>query len=422
MKFNKVKGTEDYYPEEKSIQQQIFSTLRTIANRYNFNEVETPALETLGLLTAKGGEEISSQIFTLDKRGKEELGLRFDLTVPITRMFVAKQLELPKPAKWFGLSRMWRYERPQKGRLREFYQFSAEIFGTDSKYAVAETLQLLIDMLQSLGLTKKDFIIKVNNRQFLEGVLDCLDCDFEQTVKVIDKYKKMSGQEFLDELKQAYVKEQQATTILQLLQLQDTPAKMFQEVFKKVNYTNSKKSTKGVNELMDILELLPESFVELDFSIARGLAYYTGTVFEVYDRKGKFRAIAGGGQYDELTALLGGRKTPAVGFGLGYSTLRLLLEEKGLLPQPQTAPEYAVIVMTGYTVSLMTFVQQLREKYSVYVDLKERKPKKQLDYASSIGAQKAIFYGTEEQATGIFTVKDLKTGEEKKVKKEELLT
>ncbi len=156
--IQKPKGTEDFFPEDKALQNAIFDKIKNTCDNYNFNEVETPAFETIQLLTKKSGDEIKEQIFTLDKRGKEEFGLRFDMTVPITRMYIEKQKALTKPVKWFALSRMWRYEKPQAGRLREFYQLSVELFGSNKAEADAEVISLAIDILKSLGLNDKDVV------------------------------------------------------------------------------------------------------------------------------------------------------------------------------------------------------------------------------------------------------------------------
>jgi len=169
--YQNVKGTVDFYPEDKYIKEAVFTKLRDTAVRFNFNEIETPSFETLELLTAKSGEEIKTQIFTLEKRSTEQLGLRFDLTIPTTRLFIQKQKELPKPVKWFYIDRMWRYEKPQKGRLREFYQYGVEMYGSDKPEADAEVIALAIESLKNLGLTQKDIIVKINNRKLLEGLL-----------------------------------------------------------------------------------------------------------------------------------------------------------------------------------------------------------------------------------------------------------
>src|SRR3989344_428679 len=197
MTFQKPKGTQDFYPEDKALQNKIFNILRSVAQKYNFQEIESPAFENIEVLTKKEGEEITSQIFTLEKRGEEKFGLRFDLTVPAARMFIAKQKEIPKPVKWFYLSRMWRYEQPQTGRLREFYQLSAEIFGSDRPEADAEAISLLIDCFLALGLTANDFLVKINNRKLLQGIVAELvpQENITKVITLIDKKEKLSEQD-----------------------------------------------------------------------------------------------------------------------------------------------------------------------------------------------------------------------------------
>ena len=168
--YQRVKGGIDFYPKEKAIKEAIFRRLRKTAIRFNFQEIETPSFETLEILTARTGQEITEQIFVLEKRGNEQLGLRFDMTVPATRMFVTKQRELTKPIKWFYVTRMWRYEAPQKGRLREFYQYGCELFGSDSPKADAEVINLAIESLKNLKLTENDFFVKINNKKLILSI------------------------------------------------------------------------------------------------------------------------------------------------------------------------------------------------------------------------------------------------------------
>lgn len=412
MKFNKVKGMEDFFPKEMAVRNAVFNKLRTAANNFGFKEVEAPALETTGLLTAKSGEEIKSQLFVMEKKGKEDLALRFDLTVPITRMFVSKQRELPKPTKWYALSRMWRYERPQKGRLREFYQLSAELFGTDTPESVAECINLMISCLKSFGLTKKDFYIKINNRKLLEGLVTPFikEGQFEAVTRMIDKKAKISEEAFIEELTNIGVSVANAKKVSQLVSMKGSAASILKKLgAMKLTSTGQE----GFEQVKVLLGLLPLEFIVLDLSIARGLAYYTGTVFEVYDRDGKFRAIAGGGQYDELTTLLGGQNCPAVGFGMGYSTLKLLLEDKKCLPREDITPDYVIVIVSADVKrEAFELANKMRVKYKVEIDLMNRKLKKQLDYANSLGAENIIFFGPDEVKSGQLKVKNLKTGEE----------
>ena len=319
--YQKPKGTRDYYPEEKEVFNRIADSFRQSAKKYGFREVEAPAIETMDLLTAKQGDEIKSQIFILEKKGDEEFGLRPDITVPVTRMFIQKQFELPRPVKWFYITRMWRYERPQQGRLREFYQFGTEIYGPATPEADAEMISLAIDSLCSLGLKKKDFVVKINNRVLLQSLIEGIGIEkssMDNVFRIIDKKAKISVEEFDIELGKiidpAKIKEIKGILAIRSL-------------------SKIKKDTPGLENLQKVMDALKarKDFIELDLSTARGLAYYTGTVFEIFDRKGEFRSIAGGGRYDGLVQLLGSQKTPACGFGLGFATLTLLLEEKKLL-------------------------------------------------------------------------------------------
>ncbi|MBD3355418.1 histidine--tRNA ligase [Candidatus Woesearchaeota archaeon] len=404
--FQKPKGTTDFYPEEMSVRNNIFSKLRQTASRFGFNEIETPAFESLDLLTKKSGEEILGQIFTLEEKGDEKFGLRFDLTVPITRMFMEKQKELPKPVKWYGLSRMWRYERPQAGRLREFYQLSVELFGCEKADADAEVINLAVSCLKSLGLTSEDFYVKVNNRKLLQGLLLGIakKNQLEDLIRIIDKSKKITDKEFKDSLKGIGVDYKEVNKILKCKTLEDA-GKL------KLN----KMAKEGLEELKEVMNMLDNKFIEFDISIARGLAYYTGTVFEIYDKEEKFRAIAGGGRYDKLVELYGGAKTAATGFGMGYSTLTLLLKEKDLLPEPDTGVDYFVVMIGDVKEKALDIIVDLRKKYSVDYDLSSRNMKNQLKYADSVDAKKVIFIGEEELKSGMLTVKDMKTGKQEKV-------
>ncbi|PIN87204.1 histidine--tRNA ligase [Candidatus Woesearchaeota archaeon CG10_big_fil_rev_8_21_14_0_10_44_13] len=404
--YQKPKGTRDYYPEEKEVFNRIADSFRQSAKKYGFREVEAPAIETMDLLTAKQGDEIKSQIFILEKKGDEEFGLRPDITVPVTRMFIQKQFELPRPVKWFYITRMWRYERPQQGRLREFYQFGTEIYGPATPEADAEMISLAIDSLCSLGLKKKDFVVKINNRVLLQSLIEGIGIEkssMDNVFRIIDKKAKISVEEFDIELGKiidpAKIKEIKGILAIRSL-------------------SKIKKDTPGLENLQKVMDALKarKDFIELDLSTARGLAYYTGTVFEIFDRKGEFRSIAGGGRYDGLVQLLGSQKTPACGFGLGFATLTLLLEEKKLLPKINLGVEYYVAPASEKAIKKAAEIaEKLRKKGSVEIDLMDRGLGKQLDYANKTGAKNVVIIGDDELKKKIVKIKDMKTGREKKV-------
>jgi len=405
--FQKPTGTTDFYPEEMAVRNKVFNSLRKTANRYGFNEIESPAFEDLQLVTRKSGEEIKKQVFTLEQKGDEQFCLRAELTPSIARMFVEKQKSIQKPVKWFGLSRMWRYERPQAGRLREFYQLSVELFGCDKPEADAEVINLAINCLTSLGLTDNDFFVKINNRKLLQGLLLGIAKkeQLEGLMRIIDKVKKITSEEFERELKALKIEPKEVKQILRCKTLEDIEKLKLNKLAKE-----------GLEELKSVIKLLDKKFVKFDISVARGLAYYTGTVFEVFDKQEKFRAIAGGGRYDNLVELYGGSPTPATGFAMGYSTLSLLLKEKELLPKSDLGVDYFIVIIGEENKEeALKIVKKLRKKYSVDYDLSGRNIKNQMNYADSINAKKAIFIGEEEIKTGMLTVKDMKTRQQSKV-------
>lgn len=410
MKFQKPTGTTDFYPEDLEIRNKIFDSLRNTAKRFGFQEVETPAFETMGLLTAKSGEEIKKQIFVLEKKGDEEFGLRFDLTVPITRMFLEKQKELAKPVKWFGLSRMWRYERPQAGRLREFYQLSVEMFGSSKPEADAEIINLAITCLKDLGLTNKDFNVKINNRKLLQGILEQFADKryMDQLIALVDKKGKIEPKEFDKGLSDFKVKDPEK--LKKILETGD---------IEKLEVENEL-AKQGLEELKQVMSFLNKKFLKFDLTTARGLAYYTGTVFEIFDTFGKFRAICGGGRYDNMVEQFGGESAPATGFGLGYATLSLLLKEKNLIPKIDLGPEYYAVLIGNVQSKAIPIINKLRKKYTVDYDLTRRNIKNQLDYANKMKAKNVIFIGEKEIWSGKIKIKDMKTGKEKEVKVEDI--
>ena len=420
--LQKPTGTLDFYPEDMAIKNAIFRKFSQVAENYNFKQIETPAFETLQLLTRKEGDEIKKQIFTLERKGDEAFGLRFDITVPAARMFVEKQKELSRPVKWYYLSRMWRYERPQQGRLREFYQYGTELFGSNKPEADAEIISLLIDSFKALNLTEKDFFIKINNRKLLEGLLkDTTDKNIFEIISIIDKKRKLTEEDFEKELKDLNLDQETIAKIKTIIEITD---------IKKIEkYCNNELAKQGLEELKQILQLLEnkKQFIKLDLSTARGLAYYTGTVFEAFDIEEKFRALAGGGRYDKMIEMFKGEPTPATGWGLGYATLSLLLKQKNLLPKTDLTPDYFIAIINEEAIvpnsssraqtkqKAMEIASNLRKKYKVEINLMQRNLGKQFKYANKIGAKKVIIIGPDELKEGKVKVKDMQTGNEELV-------
>ncbi|MAF34791.1 histidine--tRNA ligase [Candidatus Woesearchaeota archaeon] len=411
------KGMKDYYPEEKAVREKMYATFKARAKAYGFQEVEMPVMETVENLTAKSGPDKKEQIFLLEKRSNEQLGLRFDLTIPMTRLFVAKQKELPKPVKWFCVDKNWRYEAPQKGRLREFYQFGVEVFGSESPRVDAEVINLVIDCMQAFGLTEKEVIMKVNSRKLLEGLLASYVSP-KQMVDVIRAIDRAAGEDqetLKKELKGIGIENDE---VVKLAQIKGS----MQEVASQIaNCDITEEGKEELEKLKQACALLPKAWVEVDLGLARGLDYYTGIVFEAFDRAGELRALAGGGRYDALTSLLGGEDTPATGFGFGILPFSIYLEEKGLVPKTGFVIEYFVAPVDEAVVpEAFRITEKLRKKFNVEVDLAGRKLSKQFEYAASIGAKKVIVVGSRDLEKGLVTVRDLAKGKEEQVKVEDL--
>jgi histidyl-tRNA synthetase len=407
MAFQKPKGTVDFYPEEQQAKEEIFRRLKTTAERYNFRQVESPVFEELSVLTEKEGEEIVSQIFTLEERSKERFGLRFDMTVPLARMFIARQKEMIKPVKWFYLSRNWRYEAPQKGRLREFYQFGVELFGPADPRADAEVINLAIDSLLSLGLKIGDFYVYINDRDLLSAIIRDIAKDSglgqEEMIRIIDKKEKVSEKEFREEL-QTIIPDDKIDYIISLFSCS------MEELQEKDLNDEAKEA---LSRLLEVLSYIDPEFIRFSLSTSRGLAYYTGTVFEIFDKDRKFRSICGGGRYDNMIRNFGGQDTPATGFGMGYSTLCLLLQDKGLMPSVDSGPEYFIAAIgADAQKKAIEIASGLRKKTSCEISLSSKNIKNQLKYANNINARNVIVIGGNEIKQGKVKVKDMSSGKE----------
>ena len=404
MAFSNVRGTVDYYPDEMSIRKQVFNKLSSVARRYGFQQVDSPVIESQALLKKKQGEEIIEQLFVLKKKSEEDLALRAEFTPSLARMYIDKQKSIPKPVKWFCIDRVFRYERPQAGRLREFFQYNVELYGARSNYADAEIINLAVDSLKALGLTENDFKVKLNNRRLIQGLLLNLVSEekLDDVMRIIDKRTKIDESQFKEELKNAGVAVQDVKTIIDLLYKDLSELK-----------PGNLMGKEGLEEVQNILECVDKNYVSVDLSVVRGLAYYTGMVFEIFDKQENLRSICGGGRYDNMIELFGGEVSPAVGFGMGYSTLYKLLELAGKLPVIEGGPDYFVAAVNdSVKKEAYRLVSELRKKHVVEHDLMNRNIAKQMNFANKMGAHKVVIVGPEEIKNNQVKVKDMKTGEE----------
>ena len=404
--MERLPGFRDFYPEplphadvgSADARQFIFNRWRETARRYGFREYDGPPLESLELFTTKSGDEIVSQLYNFTDKGDRAVALRPEMTPTLARMIAAHERNYKKPVKWFAIPQLFRYERQQKGRLREHFQFNADLIGESSPAADAELIALLIDTLRSFGLTGKDFVIRLSSRnawhEFYHAgrgggspAAQSGEYDFFQT---IDKLERTPPEENEQKLRSLGFS------------------------FEAVN--RFIKSGKPTAELQNILDNLAarglRDFVKVDYHVIRGLAYYSGVVFEAFDARGEFRAIAGGGRYDNLVKLVSGGKVdlPALGFGMGDVVLLDLLKARGLLPKFDATTDVFVLIDDEHLRSqCLKLVQDLRAAgYAVDYPLTSTKPDKQFKRAQELKVTHTVRLESEDYVR----VRNLKTREE----------
>jgi histidyl-tRNA synthetase len=325
-------GFRDFYPQELAERAYIMRTWREVARRYAFVEYDGPPLEPLELYTRKSGEEIVGQLYNFVDKGGREVALRPEMTPTVARMVAARANALRKPVRWFSMPQLFRYERQQKGRLREHYQLNVDIFGAAEVAADAELVACAVDIMRAFGLGSSDVVVRFSDRRILQGFLESLGVPagaVGATYGVIDKLERTPAQVSAEKLAALGVPAAAIERIVTIASVE------FAEVEARVG---TGAAAEQVAELARFRRYVPallggdDSWLKLDLSIVRGLAYYTGIVFELFDRSGEFRAICGGGRYDTLLQSLGGADMPALGFGMGDVVLGELLRAKGLMP------------------------------------------------------------------------------------------
>jgi histidyl-tRNA synthetase len=332
-------GFRDFYPQELAERAFIMNTWREVARRYAFVEYDGPPLEPLDLYTRKSGEEIVSQLYNFVDKGGREVALRPEMTPTVARMVAARANALRKPVRWFSMPQLFRYERQQKGRLREHFQLNVDLFGTSDIAADAELVACAVDIMREFGLTSRDVVVRVSDRRILQAYLTSFGVPASAlgaTYGVIDKLERTPAPVSIEKLAALGVPPDAFERILTIA------STTLDEVKARIG---SSEAATQVEEFERYLRYVPallggdESWVKLDLSIVRGLAYYTGIVFELFDRSGEFRAICGGGRYDTLLQSLGGTDMPALGFGMGDVVLGELLRAKGLMRPADTAAD-----------------------------------------------------------------------------------
>ena len=406
-----VRGTRDFYPEDMRVRSWLFGKFHDAAKSHGFEEYDAPVLETEEIYTRKAGDEIVSQLYSFEDKGGRRVSLRPEMTPSLARMVMARSGSLPTPIKWYSIPQCWRYERTQRGRGREHYQWNVDIWGMSDIRADAELLSVMVHLLRSLGLSEEDIVVRVSNRKVLEQVLGDLGIEgdeFTETCVVIDKMDKVPEEKIREMLKETGIDEEAITRILSIMGVKDLGALA----------SELGEGSPAVHELTSLLALCDSygigGWMELDTSIVRGLSYYTGTVFEAHDRVGELRAICGGGRYDRLIGTLGGKDMPATGFGFGDMVIMELLRGKGIVPNLVHDVQDVVFCLDeANRGDAMAIAGRLRQTGRlVDLVLEEKRMKWALRHADRVAAERLVMILPEEWSRGKVKVRDISSGNE----------
>ena len=406
-----VKGARDFYPEEKAIHGWLYQKLKNVSASFGYQEYDGPFLERIDLYAAKSGEElVKEQAFVLQDRGGDLLALRPELTPSLARMVAQRQNQLVYPLRWWSFGPFWRYERPQKGRSREFFQWNIDMIGVDSPEADAELIAVCVAFLRSAGLSSDQVVLRVNDRRLMDSELNVIGISGEQkkaAFKLIDRSDKLPQKEW-----EAFAGELDFTT-QQISGIQAI-----------LNDTTLWKKSPSLVRVFDSLKALrADDFVRFDAHIIRGLDYYTGTVFEASDLDGG-RAILGGGHYDNLVEDVGGDPLPGVGFAMGDVMITIVLEKYGLLPEPKSFTRAGLMTVFDENalqdaLRLSAIVRDAGIEMVCYPAV--AKLQKQFKYADRIGVRFVLVQGPDEKAEGKVSVKDLANATQQTVTEAKLI-
>ena len=416
-------GFRDFYPEQFAERAYIVGVWRKVLRRYAFVEYDGPPLEPLDLFRKKSGDELVGQLYSFTDKGDREVAMRPEMTPTFARMVAARANALRKPVRWFSVPQLFRYERQQKGRLREHFQLNADIVGEAGVSADAELVSLALDIMREFGLGSKDVHARISDRRLLQALLSHAGVAEESHVNVygvIDKRGREPANISREKLVSAVGSDSIADEIEKMLGIASIGDL-------ESAYGRDESLREHVERLREYFTLVDAlgfaDWVKLDLSIVRGLAYYTGIVFELFDTAGEFRAICGGGRYDTLLKTLGGVDLPALGFGMGDVVVGELLRARNLIPEAPAQTDYWV---AGDDESMlpevMRIASQIRNRdRSVEYALKPQQLSRQLKAASSAGAKNAVIIKRDGLSRGIVTLKDLEAGTEKSLSLAELI-
>lgn len=414
-------GFRDFFPEELALRRHIFSAWRRVGARYGFTEYDGPPLEALELYTRKSGEEIVGQLYEFEDKGGRAVALRPEMTPTFARMIAARAAGLAKPVRWFSIPQLFRYERPQRGRLREHFQLNMDIVGETNPLSDSEIIGAGIDALRELGLGAADIVVRISDRRLIGALLDAhgiAAADHVPVFGALDRIEKEGEGGVRGRLAAVGVEGEAAGRLLEAIRLP------LEELAAACG--GDEAITEAAGRLSTVFANLGAAgfadFVRFDAGLVRGLAYYTGTVFEIWDRRDELRAICGGGRYDDLLKALGGVDLPALGFGMGDVVLAELLRDRGLVPGAvRRVDDYIVCVSDAERPLALGLARALRDGgRRVLYDLRPRGVGRQFKAAHQAGAGRAIVLGPREVERGVAVLRDMASGEEREVALETL--
>lgn len=415
-----LKGFRDYLPEHMLLRQKVLGIIRDVFEQHGFEPLDTPALEYMEILTGKAGENEKLMYHFLDQ-GEREVGLRYDLTVPLARVVAMHQNDLVMPFKRYHMAPVWRAEKPQRGRGREFWQCDADIVGSDSALADAEAVSVLTDALQQIGLGRA--VVHINHRKLLEALATIAGVPDDQAPTIyrsIDKLDKIGRDGVLADLQRSGVTDVSANEILDIVTMTGTNDELLD--FAAGKLATIPRGSQAVQELRDLIDNVerlgvPKNMYMIDLALARGIDYYTGPVYEAQVEEPKVGSVAGGGRYDGLVGTFLGRDIPATGISLGIWRILEVIQEFDLLPVPKSVADVMMVYVDGTLADAAHLARELRAE-GLRVDqsiLTNKGIGAQLKYADRRGIPFAVILGSEELERGNVSVKDLASGEQREI-------
>src|SRR5438094_3422634 len=417
MQGQALPGFRDSYPEELAFRNSMFDTWREVARRYGFQEYDGPPLEALEMYTEQSGDEIVQQLYAFEDKGGRKVALRPEMTPTLARMVGARAQALKKPIRWFSIPQLFRYERQQRGRLREHFQLNMDIIGEAGPLADAELIAATIDIMRAFGFGPTDVQARVSDRRVLRTLLlgsGLTEAQLPTAFEVIDKSERVPGEALAEILSKVGIGQREATIVFEVAKLRSIET-----------VSAARAKVKGGDEAGESLRTVIAAlgtmglgeFVAVDLTIVRGLAYYTGIVFELFDTGKELRAICGGGRYDNLIQEIAGVDLPCVGFGMGDVVLGELVRGRGKHAEAPGQLDAFLVAVGGEDVApVLTLAAGLRDRgLAVEYALRNQPIRKQLELAAARGAPRAVIIGPDERKAKVAVVRDLKTGKQRKV-------